>query len=77
MTKKAGLIGWVLLGVLVMFAFVFYGIIGNAQAQKEGVECQKSFGVLCFSWESNETYAETFTLLGDDSDVSIVPLNEG
>lgn len=73
MNKKAGLIGWVLLFVLVLFGLVFYGLIGKAQAEKANVTCEINYGVLCFKWEGNESFGKQFQILGDESEVSIVP----
>ncbi len=60
--KKAGIVGWYLLAIIVMFGIVFWGLIGNHYVtNNEGANCTMSYGVLCLSWESNESEERSFT----------------
>ena len=68
--KKAGLVGWIILGVLILFGIVFIGLMGNAQAEKMGVNCTRSYGVLCYGLDSNETVGSPARVISDYLDVS-------
>ncbi|MFW6230948.1 MAG: hypothetical protein ACOC32_02905 [Nanoarchaeota archaeon] len=70
-SRKGGLVGWFIFAFLVMFILIFYGIFGDAQADKPGHSCEMRYGVLCFKWSGNETSDAPFRS-AISSDVGIV-----
>ena len=68
--KKAGLVGWVIIAVLILFGVVFTGLMGAAQAEKMGVNCTRSYGALCFGLDSNETVDRPGRVISDYLDLT-------
>ncbi|MFP4118324.1 MAG: hypothetical protein ACLFTR_05375 [Candidatus Woesearchaeota archaeon] len=54
--RKAGIVGWYLLAIFIMFGIVFWGLMGNqVVTDNEEINCTRSFGILCITWEDNES----------------------
>ena len=68
--KKAGIVGWTLIAILILFGVVFTGLMGAAQAENMGANCTKSYGKLCFGIDSNETVDRPVHVISDYFDNS-------
>ena len=64
--KRAGLVGWVLLAVALLFGTVFFGLMGAQHASNLDAECTISYGVLCFAWDTNESIERPSEMMNDD-----------
>lgn len=53
--KKAGVVLWYLIATILLFSAVFYGLAGRSIVQDIDANCTAAYGVMCFSWEMNDS----------------------
>ena len=75
MGKIAGLVGWVILAVLLLFGSVFYGLMGSAITEKHGFNCTTQVGMMCFRWSENETFNRPFEMMADSMEVTTTKID--